>query len=294
MKKILFIFPGKIGDTIFALPAIEYLRKQNNNNVEITWLGTEYIKNIIEFYINYTNIKIDKFIIDDKSNKDYCSSNFDIWLNTKWERLYPGYDEYYNSTMSSVYFTNCVTYPRNAEYAKHCIEYIFYINDFCLKNIEIPYLQLNSIDKNIIDKYKYDIVIESSSFGDTLMRNFSRINSIIENLDFKNKNVLNIGYEKNNTQHSKYQSFLDGNFFEVFSILNNCKFFVGINSCFTLFSAILRKPTITLHKYFLAKTHGNYYISPENSIDIDEKKISSIKDIQIYIDDYINKYCEVK
>ena len=161
--------------------------------------------------------------------------------------------------------------------------------------IRAPYL---TFKMSVFDRALYEkpyILIQGKVKGDSKLRDFTEINSIIKSLNYKGHRVYNIGGLKNegpvNNIHC-VKNLYGFSWLQVQNLIKNCAMFVGPNSSFTLLAAIQRKPTITLHKFFSPITHGNDMFINDN-IEIQEG-FCNLSYVQKHLDLMIFRYLGVK
>lgn len=92
--KILFVFPGKIGDALFSSFTIRHF-KALHPDATIHWVyGTPMLDDIVTF-LKTTDLPVDEYIPYRYGYKD----DFKEWKAMDWKAAFPGYDLYLNTTL---------------------------------------------------------------------------------------------------------------------------------------------------------------------------------------------------
>ena len=106
MRKILAIFPGKIGDAIYATSSIRLLA-QRNPDAEIHWVyGTPGLNQLVNGLLMDSDLPVAKYI------PAPCPYNYEgihgvEWRDRDWDKIMPGYDAYYNLSIGSYPESGC-------------------------------------------------------------------------------------------------------------------------------------------------------------------------------------------
>jgi hypothetical protein len=92
--KIAFMFPGKIGDALFASYSIRHYKAKYPDAV-IDWVyGTPMLDEFVAF-LKTTDLPVDTYIPHRYGYKD----DYKEWAVMDWKSIYPGYDLYLNATL---------------------------------------------------------------------------------------------------------------------------------------------------------------------------------------------------
>jgi len=93
--KIAVIFPGKIGDALFASFSVRHLSNKYPG-AEIDWVyGTPGLTDFVTHCLSQTDLPVAHYIPHEYHD------NYMDWKTMDWKSVLPGYDQYYNLTITA-------------------------------------------------------------------------------------------------------------------------------------------------------------------------------------------------
>lgn len=268
---ILCTFPGKLGDLLYTLPLIECLYKKFNQKIFIqTSQECESAKSLIEYQPACAGVLIDK---------EYVCLSRACGMQPAEMSEPAGFDKIFHLGFRRDIIGSPISHPHLIETHFKTMELRYGVQ--LKRDYAVPYIKLPS---------KVDVkenVILFGSYGDSVhltssARNISR--AIVEKwkeiISELNQPIIAICSEKNKEWYEQFncEIYCPCDLLEAAITINQCKLFIGVQSCPFVITDGLQAPRLILYLFRHCLPIGKNFeiFTVDEDIDSISKKINSL------------------